>query len=183
MSAVAQRLITAEEFLLLPPTERQRELVRGEVVETMPPNARHGRLAVKIAVRLETWSEQGKHGVVGVESGFTLSKNPDVVRFPDVYFIRAERVPPTGVPDAFWTIAPNLAVEVVSPSESAADVQEKVRDYLQAGTPLMWVIYPRSEQVVVHTTDGVARTLSGDDLLASSDVLPGFGCTVRQIFE
>ena len=183
MSTVAQNLITAEELLLLPETDKQVELVRGEIIETMPPNAKHGRLAVKIAVRLEIWSEQGKHGVVGVESGFTLSKNPDVVRSPDVYFIRANRVPPTGVPDTFWHIAPALAVEVVSPSESAADVQEKVRDYLDAGAPLMWVVYPRSQQVVVHTADGVARTFAGDDLLVSSDVLPGFGCTVREIFE
>ncbi len=183
MSTVAQQLITAEEFLLLPPTEMRRDLVRGEIVETMPPNAKHGRLTVKIAVRLETWSEQGKHGVVGVESGFTLRKTPDVVRSPDVYFIRAERVPPSGVPDAFWTIAPDVAVEVVSPSESAADVQEKVHDYLLAGTPLMWVVYPRSQQVVAHTADGVARTLSGNDLLASDDVLPGFRCMVSQIFE
>jgi Uma2 family endonuclease len=100
-----------------------------------------------------------------------------------VYFIRVERVPPSGVPDAFWTIAPDVAVEVVSPSESAADVQEKVRDYLLAGTPLMWVVYPRSQQVVAHTADGVARTLSGNDLLASDDVLPGFRCMVSQIFE
>ncbi len=183
MSAIAQRLTTAEEFLLLPPTEMRRELVRGEVVETMPPNGRHGVIASEIAYRLRAWARPEKHGVVGVESGFTLSKNPDVVRSPDVYLIRAERVPPTGVPDAFWTIVPDLAVEVVSPSESAADVQEKVHDYLQAGTPLMWVVYPRSQQVVVHTADGVARTRSGDDLLTSPDILPGFSCAVREIFE
>ncbi len=74
-------------------------------------------------------------------------------------------------------------MEVVSPSESAADVQEKVSDYFRAGTALMWVVYPRSRQVVVHTADGVARTLSGDDMLLSDDVLPGFRCTVTQIFE
>lgn len=183
MSAVAQNLITAEEFWRMPETEMRRELVRGEIVETMPPNGRHGVLASEIAYQLRAWAKQGKHGVVGVESGFTLSKNPDVVRSPDVYFVRAEHIPLTGVPDTFWQIPPALAVEVVSPSESAADVQEKVRDYLDAGTPLMWVVYPRSQQVVVHTADGVARTFAGDDLLVSSDILPGFGCTVREIFE
>jgi Uma2 family endonuclease len=183
MSAVAQNLITAEEFWRMPETHTKRELVRGEIVETMPPNGRHGIIASEIDYQLRSWARQGKHGVVGVESGFTLSKNPDVVRSPDVYFIRADRVPPTGVPDTFWHIAPDLAVEVVSWSESAADVQEKVRDYFHAGTALMWIVYPRSRQVVVHTADGVARTFGGDDTLASDEVLPGFRCTVTEIFE
>lgn len=183
MGAVAQRLITAEEFWRMPETEMRRELVHGEIVETMPPNGRHGVIAAQLVALLLQWARQGKHGVIGVESGFVLGNLPDVIRAPDVYFVSAQRVPETGVPDTFWQIPPDLAVEVVSPSESAADVQEKVRDYLQAGTPLMWVVYPRSKQVVVHTADGVARTLAGDDQLVSPDILPGFSCTVHQIFE
>jgi Uma2 family endonuclease len=167
----------------MPETEMKRELVRGEVVETMPPNGRHGVIASEVGYRLRAWVKQGQHGVVGVESGFILNRNPDVVRGPDVYFVRAERVPPTGVPDAFWTIAPDLAVEVVSPSESADDVRAKVRDFRAAGTLLVWEIYPRSQEVVVHTLDGVARTYSGTDVLAFPDVLPGFTCTVAELFE
>jgi len=167
----------------MPETDKHLELVRGQVVELPFLSARAGVIAAKIAARLKQWEEQKRCGYVGLPAGCILSRNPDTVRTPKVWFICADRVPPTGVPDTFWHIAPDLAVEVVSWSESAADVQEKVRDYLHAGTALMWIVYPRSRQVVVHTADGVARTLSGDDALLSDDVLPGFRCTVTEIFE
>lgn len=183
MSAVAQNLITAEEFLLLPETDMHLELVRGQEVELPFLSARAGVVVAEIAARLKQWEDRKAQGCVGLRAGCILRRNPDTMRAPKVWFICADHVPPTGVPDTFWHIAPDLAVEVVSPSESAADVQEKVHDYLSAGTRLMWVVYPRSQQVVAHTADGMARTLSGDDVLVSDDVLLGFRCTVTQIFE
>ncbi len=103
---------------------------------------------------------------------------------------RLERKAPTvrlrasagGIREAFWEIAPDLAVEVVSPAETAEEIREKVRDYLQAGTLLVWVIYPRAQEVVVHTPDGLARTLAVGDILSAPDVLPGFNCTVAELF-
>lgn len=180
--ATAIKLLTAEEFWLLPDTEMHRDLIRGEVVETMPPGGRHGATAALFTSRVQNWSIEHHAGIVGVESGFVLGRTPDIVRAPDIYFVRADRIPEDGVPEAFWELAPDLAVEVVSPSESAQDVREKVRDYLDAGTPLVWVAYPRTREVIAHTADGLARTHRGDDLLTNPDVLPGFSCPVQELF-
>jgi len=183
MSTVDRQLLTAHEYWLLPETGMQRTLVRGEVHETMPPGGRHGLIAAILSMLLRLWAKNGPQGCVGVESGFLLSRDPDTVRGPDVFYIRADRIPESGIPEGFWTIAPDVAVEVVSPNETAEDVREKVRDYLAAGTSLVWVVYPRTQEVVAHTPDGFARTFSRDDTLVAPPVLPGFTCTVQTLFE
>ncbi len=180
--STATKLLTAEDFWLLPDSVLRRSLVRGEVVETMPPGGRHGAVAVLFAARLQRWSVEHNAGTVGVEAGFILLRDPDGVRCPDIYFVRADRVPPDGVPEGFWNLAPDLAVEVISPSESAEDVADKVHDYLTAGVPLVWVAYPRRRAVVAHTPDGLARTFRTDDLLAAPDLRPGFSCIVGELF-
>ncbi len=181
MSSVAQRLLTAQEFWQLA-NSKYRELVRGEVIETMPPGGRHGEVAGALLTLLRIWIKQGPGGYVAVEAGYILGRDPDTVRGPDVSYVRADRIPSTGVPEAFWPLAPDLAVEVVSPSETANEIQEKVRDFLGAGTPLVWVIYPRRGEVVVYTADGLARTYSGDDVLEQPEILPGFSCRVSELF-
>jgi Uma2 family endonuclease len=181
MSSVAQRLLTVEEFWRLPENGTRRELVRGEVVETMPPGGVHGAIAAALVSVLRAWAG-ALGGYVGVEAGFVLARNPDTVRGADVSYVRADRIPPDGVPEAFWPMAPDLAVEIVSPSETADEVRAKVRDYLAAGTPLVWTIYPRTREVVVHTADGLARAYSDSDVIEHPDVLPGFTCPVAELF-
>ncbi|MFP4438937.1 MAG: Uma2 family endonuclease [Chloroflexaceae bacterium] len=183
MQTITQAHLTAAEFRQLPETEMRRELVRGEVVETMPPGGEHGAIALTLGSYLRSWAKQGPGGYVGVEAGFMLMRDPDTVRGPDVAYVRAERIPETGVPVAFWELAPDLAVEVVSPDASAADVRDKVREYLAAGTLLVWVVYPRSREIIAHTPDGMARTYAAADTLAHADLLPGFACRVAEIFE
>jgi Uma2 family endonuclease len=183
MSIVEPQLLTANDYWRLPENGMQRALVRGEVYETMPPGGRHGLIAAILSMVLRLWAQQGTHGCVGVESGFLLTRAPDTIRGPDVFFIRTDRIPITGVPEGFWMIHPDLAVEVVSPNETAEIVREKVRDYLAAGTPLVWVIYPRTQEVIAHTPDGLARTYSRDDTLDAPTILPGFMCSVSTLFE
>ena len=183
MSAVTSRLLTAEDLWRLPGNGKRRALVRGEVIETMPPGGQHGTIASALGTRLGLWARSGPGGCVGVESGFILARNPDTVRGPDVFYVRAERLPPGGIPESYWEMAPDLAVEIVSPSESAEDVREKVRDYLAAGTDLVWVIYPRTQEVIVHTPDGLARTYSQHDVLAHFDILPEFTCGIAELFQ
>ncbi|ABU57924.1 Uma2 family endonuclease [Roseiflexus castenholzii] len=182
MSIAPAQLMTAESFWLLPEGPIRRALVRGEVVETMPLGGRHGMLALRIGARLQQWAEAGGHGVVCVESGFVLARNPDTVRAPDVAFVAAAHIPVTGVPDGFWEQAPDLAVEIVSPSETAGDAREKVRDFLSAGARLVWEVHPRTHEVLVHRAEGSIQALSGDDLLQDPDVLPAFSCRVADIF-
>jgi len=175
--------MTAEEFWRLPGSVKRRSLVRGEVVETMPPGGRHGVLALEVSIRLHEWATNGPGGSVGVESGFFLNRNPDTVRGPDVFYVGPERVPDTGVPEAFWNVAPDLAAEIVSPGERADDVREKVRDYLAAGTRLVWLVYPRTREVVVFTPDGLARTYGDGDSLEGFEALPGFGRAAAGLFS
>jgi len=117
MSSVAQRLMTAQEFWESPVNDKHSELVRGEVVETMPPGAEHGEIAGALVEFLRHWARHGVGGYVAVEAGYILGRDPDIVRGPDVSYVRPDRIPPGGRPKAFWSIAPDLAVEIVSPSE------------------------------------------------------------------
>ena len=183
MGAVRSKPMTAEEFWRLPGSGKNRSLVRGEVIETMPPGGLHGVLALEVSVRLHQWARNGPGGFVGVESGFVLARKPDTVRGPDVFYVGPDKAPDAGAPEAFWAVAPDLAVEVVSPSEKADDVREKVRDYLAAGTRLVWVVYPRTREVVVHTPDGLSRAYGEGDRLETFDALPGFTCAVAELFD
>jgi Uma2 family endonuclease len=103
------------------------------------------------------------------------------VRAADVGYVAKERIPQSGIPETFWNLAPDLAVEVVSPNETADEVQDRVRDYLTAGTPLVWVVYPGLAQVMVYTPDGLARVLQEQDRLEYLQ-LPGFSCPVAELF-
>jgi Uma2 family endonuclease len=182
MSTVLEKIVTAREFWQLPESDSHRELVQGEVRETMPPGGQHGAIAIALGTQLKLWSQQAQGGYVGVEAGYLLARDPDTVRGPDISYVRASRLPPGGIPEGFWNLAPDLAVEVISPSETADQVREKVRDFLQAGTPLVWTIYPRVREVVVHTPDGMAQTYTSDRTLEFPDVLPGFRCGVADLF-
>ena len=181
MSFVSQQLLTAHDLWLLPENGLRRELVRGEVIESMPPGGRHGGIAAILAMLLRLWVRQSAGGYVGVEAGFVLARDPDTVRGPHISYVRADRIPPSGPPDSYGEVAPDLAVEIVSPNETADEVREKVRDFLAAGTPLVWVIYPRSQEVIAHTPDGLARTFSAGETIEHSAILPGFSCPVAEL--
>jgi Uma2 family endonuclease len=183
MSSTAQTLITADELLHMPDNGKRRELVYGEVVETMPPGAIHGAIAIILGTLLRLWSKSGQGGYVGTESGFVLVHEPDLVRSPDVSYVSAARIPAAGIPTGYWHLAPDLAAEIVSPGDTAEEVREKVREYLAAGTQLVWFVYPTTREIVAHTPDGLARTFGTDATLEAPDVLPGFSCRVAEVFE
>lgn len=161
----------------------QHALVRGEWVESVLPGGRHGAVAAKLSSRLQIWAEGGQRGCVGVESGFLLTRDPITVRAPDVFFMRRDRIPGGGIPESFWEVAPDFVAEIVSPGETAEELREKVHDYLSVGTPLVWVVYPRTQEVVAYTPDGMARTFSGDAVLKDAQVLPNFTCKVSELFS
>ena len=112
-----------------------------------------------------------------------LATNPDIVRAPDAWFVRAERVPAEGIPRDFRHGYPDLAVEVLSPSDRRADVMRTVREYLTAGTPLVWVIDPDGRWAEVFRADGTYTYLDENGALDGEDVLPGFALTLRDVFE
>jgi Uma2 family endonuclease len=178
---IATKLMTAEEFARLPGHERA-ELIDGEVRFEMPPSPSHGMIAFKLALKLGVWLAQTKAGIAGIEGGFLVQRNPDRVRGPDVWFIRAERAPQTP-PEGFWEIAPDFVVEIVSSSDTAEIIKEKLQDHFGVGVRLAWVMYPRFKQVEAHAPDGTMRTFHATDTLEAEDVLPGFRCVVAELLE
>lgn len=182
MSTTVAKLLTAEEFWLLSGNELRRSLVRGEVVEEMPVGGLDGRVAVLFVRYLDRWAEEHDAGWVGVNAGFILARDPDVVRAPDVFFVRKERLPAPAARASFWELGPDAAVEVVAPSELENDLRDKVAGYLAAGTPLVLVAYPARREIVAHTPDALARTYHADDILIAPDVLPGFARPVADFF-
>ncbi|MGH2351789.1 MAG: Uma2 family endonuclease [Chloroflexota bacterium] len=176
-------LTTAEEFLRWPDDGRHRyELVRGEVVVMAPPGFEHGGRALTLGFHLQAFVQEHGGGVVVVEAGFLLARDPDVVRAPDVAFVSEARLPPPEQRAGFFPGAPDLAIEVVSPNDTATEVLEKVQEYLAAGSRLVWVADARTRRVSVYRADGTVQFLREEDTLSGEDVLPGFTLRVRDIF-
>ena len=175
---------TAEELLRLPDVGKRYELVRGKLREMNPAGARHGRIAMKLGARLDRHAIVENLGIVlAAETGFRISRNPDTVRAPDISFVSRERIAPGGPPDGYWDLAPDLAVEVVSPNDTAAEVQSKVQMWLEAGTRLVWVVYPGTRSIVVHKSLKDISTLTASDTLDAGGVVPGFEIPVADVFE
>ena len=176
--------MTADELLRLPHDGHRYELVEGELKVMTPASPRHGRIAMRLGSLIEQHVRQHGLGVVyAAETGFQLREDPDTVRAADAAFVAKSHIPPEGEPEGYWSIAPDLVVEVISPSDSASALQSKVADWLRAGCRLVWVVYPDTQTVVEHRSPTEVRMLTGDQALEGGDVLPGFACGVSEIFE
>jgi Uma2 family endonuclease len=175
--------MTAEELLRLPADGMRHELIDGELRTMAPAGGPHGRDALRIGARLLAHAEARVLGeVFAAETGFLLRRDPDLVRAGDVAFVRADRLPTEGLPTGFVPLAPDLVVEVVSPGDTAADVQDKVDTWLRCGTRAVWVLYP-GPRLVAHRPDGTARALGPDDVVDGDEVLPGFRMRLRDLLS
>lgn len=169
-----ERSLTITEFVKLPKEDAYRvELVRGLLVRSPRPGSMHGVLAASIGYRLSAWVEAGNPGAVVADAGVVLARDPDTIRGPDVTYFTPERIPEAGYATPFWG-APDLAVEIASPSNSAPDLEAKTREYLAAGVRTVWVVDPADRIIRVYTPDGGVRSCGSDDTLNGGDVLPGF---------
>ncbi len=177
------RLVTAEELLEMPDDGSRYELVRGELRKMAPAGARHGRSAGKVARPLMNHVATNNLGEVYIaEAGFLLSTDPDIVRVPDVAFVRRERFELVGDVDGFFPGPPDLVVEVISPNDRYTEVAEKVEDWLAAGTRMVVVVDSRRRVAVVHLPGREPITLTEQDTLDGGDVVPGWSITVAEIF-
>lgn len=160
------------------------ELIRGELREMSPTGDEHGELSALFTARLWLHARQHKLGTVyAAETGFFIARDPDVVLAPDAAFVHASRLRADRDRRRFVEIPPDLVVEVVSPSDSASDVTDKVMTYLDAGVMMVWVVYPSRKVINVHIPDRTAKTLTIDDELDGGDVLPGFRLPVSELFS
>jgi Uma2 family endonuclease len=178
--AVQVRPITVEEFWEQY-AGKPYELVRGEIVEVTPAGISHGAVTRRIGTLLgEFVDARGLGEVVGAETGFWLA--PDTLRAPDCAYISREKVQSITEPEKYVPFAPDLAVEVVSPGDTASDIRDKVDLYRAAGTRLVWVIYPALRKVDVYLPDGTAREVGAEGTLDGGDVLPGLQIAAKDMF-
>ena len=176
-------LVTADELFVMAGDERY-ELVDGVLMPmSPPPGFEHGLAAGAMAAIVGAFVRSEKLGwITGAETGFRLRRSPDTVRAPDFAFVARGRIPPEMDRVRYLDLAPDLVVEVVSPSDGAADVNAKVLLYLDTGVRLVWVVYPGSRTVEVHRPDHASYLLRSEDQLSGEDVLPGFTTPVRELF-
>ncbi|SIO58700.1 Endonuclease, Uma2 family (restriction endonuclease fold) [Singulisphaera sp. GP187] len=174
---------TADELWKMPNTGARLELVRGELRSMSPAGFEHGFIIMRIARPLDQFVTDHQLGVVvGAETGFKIATDPDTVLAPDIAFVRRERLPQTGLPKAFWPGAPDLAVEVVSPGDTVEEVDEKVADWLGAGTKAVWIVKPRTRSVTVYHSPSAFTVFTADEEFDGGELLPGFRCRVGDWF-
>ena len=177
-------LLTAEEYFLLPepPDGSKQELVRGKVVTMSNPGLRHGEVQLNVGVAIKLFLKSNPIGRVVVESGVITDRKPDTVRGPDVSFYSKERLPLDKEVIGWHDQAPDLCVEVVSPSNSLKQLKAKAKEYLFAGVRLVWIIDPEDRTVTIITEPLESRTLEAEATLDGGDVLPNFSCKVSDLF-
>ena len=174
-------LMTADELLHVGIPDKRVDLVRGRLVVREPPGYTHGRVTVNLAVRLAAHLEAtGAPQVLVAETGFTLARNPDTVRGPDLAVLRRDQVP-VPEPRGFLELGPDLVVEVLSPGDRVREILAKVADWLSAGTKLVWVIDPERRLTRVYRADGSELTVTADQVLDGEDAVPGFSCPLAAI--
>jgi len=181
--STATRVTTATQLLRLPRGEFRHELIQGELRTMSPAGSAHGFIIGNLSAILGHYILQNKLGLIaGAETGFLIEQDPDTVRAPDVAFVRNSQLERCGTPLAYFPEAPVLAVEVVSPDDTAEAVDLKIRSWLAAGTKLAWVIYPKGRTVTVYRSLDDIQVLSEQDSLSGESVVPGFECAIADLF-
>lgn len=180
--AATPTFTTPEGMSSLPDDGRTYELVNGELVEKSMSDLSQ-IVANNLMEELVVWSRRTGAGRSLVEASFRCFPHaPDMVRRPDVCFLSAVQL--AGYPwgQGHFTVAPELAVEVVSPNDEVYELDQKIRDYFQAGVRLVWIVNPELQIVRIHRAPGNVSELVDDAVLDGENVLPGFRCSLPVLF-
>jgi Uma2 family endonuclease len=177
----ARGFVTLEQFRAMDASDEYLyELDDGVLVREPRPQRPHGAAVMLLGRHLTGYAlERG--GIVVGETGFVLGEDPPRVYAPDLAYL-SEDPAAYGDPGGWITRAPDLAVEVISPSNRAAEMERKIGKYFQSGAAEVWVVYPDSQTVEIHRPTGEIRALGGDELITSV-VLPGFAVPVAEVFR
>ena len=155
------------------------EYVKGELVPMPPTSGEHGRISVNLILPLGLYVRENRLGDIYVsETGFRVGER---VLAPDIAFLSTDHIPDDL--SKVFPIPPDLAIEVVSPTDVLLRVEEKAFAYLEAGTQLVWVLKPRSKTVTVYRSETEITTLTRNDTLTGENVIAGFSCQVATLFE
>ena len=180
--AIEQELVTAEDMLAMPDDGMRWELIDGEIQRMPPPGAEHEETAGEVLARFREHVKARTLGRVYGAPGVIVRRNPDRVRAPDFAFVSGGRLPEGKSPTGYLQEAPDLVVEVVSPTETATDLQAKIQEWLDAGVRLAIALYPKTRTAAVYRSASDIRLLSVDDMLDCGDVVDGFTCRVGDLF-
>ena len=161
--------------------DRAYEIVDGQPEEKAMAGARHGRVVMRLGARLEMHVEQHQlGGIYSPDTTFQIGRNE---RLPDLAFVSAARIPEGGEPEGIWPMAPDLAIEVISPNDLWEKVQSKVREYFAAGVQQVWLVSWQQRTVSLYDSPTHVIILTEEDTLTSAALLPGFSCHVSDIFQ
>lgn len=181
---VASKVFTADELLAMGEAGHTFELIRGELHEVSPSSDESTFITFYLGLALGSFVKPRKLGLLSsAEGGWRLQRDPDTVVAPDIGFVKVDRLPKSRDRDRYVDVVPDLAVEVVSPSDRSSDVLRKVQIYAEAGVPLVWVVYPKMKAVTVYRLSEPPVTLREGDVLGGDDVIPGFEMPVEEIFQ
>ena len=183
MTTTKEQLLTADDLLRLDGQGVRGELIRGVLCETMSAGQEHGEIVVNLIARLWNFVDTQKLGrLVASDTGVWLEHDPDTVREPDIAFFSTEKMPPGVRVTGYSEAVPDLVVEVHSPSDSMREVHDKARMWISYGVRLVWVIHPEPRTIDVHHHDHPVSTLTENNALDGTDVLPGFTCPISDLF-
>ncbi len=176
-------LMTAEQLMALPEDAVRYELLQGELIVAPPPGPGHGYHQFNIGRDLGNYVRSRGLGVVLGEVGFLLARDPDTVLAPDVAFIATANLIEDWQTLPYWPGPPDLAVEVISPSDTIVGVTKKAQRFLSAGAKAVWVVNPRRKTVTVYAHDAPPKIWGIDDDIDGGELLPGFRMAVRDVFD
>ena len=183
MSATSTALITAEELMELPDDGFRYELINGELEKLPPPGPPHGRIALRLSVPLTQFIwDHGLGEAFATDTGFKLTSNPDTVLAPDYAFVTNERFAEGRDTEGYWPGPPNLAVEVLSPSDRPGKVKQRISRWFSFGAKQLWIVDPKRRTVTVYRSPSDTTTFSGSDSLEAPDLLPGFRISLDWLF-
>lgn len=179
--SVAVTQFTIADLERMPDDGMHREVLDGELIELPPPKFNHSSVASTIAESLMMYVRHERRLKVLVEAGYKLTPDERHWLQPDVSLLDRARAAATPE-DGYFEGAPDVAIEVISPSERAGDVLAKTQAYLRAGTRVVVNVYPKHRRITVHFPDGSARTLEDGNVLTLSDVLSDWTLSLPEIF-
>ena len=155
------------------------EFVNGKLEKKNMPNAKHSGVSTRLSAEIWFYLKKNKIGRIYNEAHFQIGADK---RVPDVAFVSADRIPPTGEPEKFWSFAPDLAVEIVSPTDFYQDVLDKIDEYFKAQVKQVWLINPEKENLTIYFSFDETKVLSKTDILTCEQILPNFRLKLSDIF-
>lgn len=161
--------------------DKHYEMVNGQPEEKEMAGARHSGVGTRLIIEMGIHVKANKLGAIyGADGSFTIGSKE---RMPDISFLSLDRIPIEGEPEKAWPLAPDLAVEVVSPNDLHDKVIDKIYEYFNAGVRQVWLISPEHKTVTIYHSPTKTTILTENDELTSDDLLPGFRCALREIFK